>query len=156
LRHGRKIDIIADVVKVLFDCLGQEYEAFTPITMNLPESRGIKPDYCFYIENWAAIAGKDRINWGVDPAPGLVIEVDVTSYTDVNDYLPYRVPEVWLLRNQLVIYSLQGDRYNVNTNSRYFPNNNISEIIQECFQIAKQRNTSTAIRELRRKFASEN
>ena len=156
LEHGRKIGIIADVVKVLLDCLGQEYEAFTPITMNLPESRGIEPDYCFYIENWAAIASKDRINWGVDPAPDLVIEVDVTSYTDVNDYLPYRVPEVWLLRNQLVIYSLQGDRYNVNFNSRYFPNHNISDLIQECFQIAKQRNTSTAIRELRRKFASEN
>jgi Uma2 family endonuclease len=156
VEHGRKIGIIADVVKVLLDCLGQEYEAFTPITMNLPESSGIEPDYCFYIENWAAIAAKDRINWGVDPAPDLVIEVDVTSYTDVNDYLPYQVPEVWLLRNQLVIYSLQGDRYNVNSNSRYFPNNNISEIIQECFQIAKQRNTSTAIRELRRKFASEN
>lgn len=154
--HGRKIDIIADVVKVLLDFLGQEYEAFTPITMNLPESRGIEPDYCFYIQNWAAIAGKDRINWGEDPSPDLVIEVDVTSYTDVNDYLPYRVPEVWLLRNQLIIYSLQGGRYNVNTNSRYFPNNNISEIIQECFQIAKQRNTSTAIRELRRKLASEN
>lgn len=156
LEHGRKIGIIADVVKVLLDCLGQEYEAFTPITMDLPESRGIEPDYCFYIENWAAIAGKDRINWGKDPAPDLVIEVDVTSYTDVNDYLPYRVPEVWLLRNQLVIYSLQGDRYNVNSNSRYFPNHNISDLIQECFQIAKQRNTSTAIRELRRKLAREN
>ena len=154
--HERKIGIIADVVKVLLDCLGQEYEAFTPITMDLPESRGIEPDYCFYIENWAAIASKDRINWGVDPAPDLVIEVDVTSYTDVNDYLPYRVPEVWLLRNQLLIYSLQCDRYNVNFNSRYFPNHNISDLIQECFQIAKQRNTSTAIRELRRKFASEN
>lgn len=156
VEHGRKIGIIADVVKVLLDCLGQEYEAFTPITMNLPESSGIEPDYCFYIQNWAAIAGKDRINWGVDPAPDLVIEVDVTSYTDVNDYLPYRVPEVWLLRNQLVIYSLQGDRYNVNSNSRYFPSINISDLIQECFQIAKQLNTSTAIRELRRKFASEN
>ena len=154
--HGRKIGIIADVVKALLDCLGQEYEAFTPITMNVPESRGIEPDYCFYIENWAAIAGKDRINWGKDPAPDLVIEVDVTSYTDVNDYLPYQLPEVWLLTNQLVIYSLQGDRYNEKTNSRYFPNNNVSDLIQECFQIAKQRNTSTAIRELRRKLASEN
>ena len=81
LEHGGKIGIIADVVKALLDCLGQEYEAFTPITMNVPESRGIEPDYCFYIENWSAIAGKDRINWGKDPAPDLVIEVDVTSYT---------------------------------------------------------------------------
>lgn len=156
--HGRKANVIADVVKVLLDHLGQEYDAFTPITMELPEESGIEPDYCFYIDNWAAISGKDRINWGVDPSPDLVIEVDVTSYTDVNDYLPYRVPEVWLLKkNQLTIYSLQGDeRYNVQTSSRYFPNINVKEVIAECFRIAYERNTSTAIRELRRKLANEN
>jgi Uma2 family endonuclease len=155
--HGRKAHVAANVVTVLLEHLGQEFEAFTPITMELPEESGIEPDYCFYIENWAAIAGKDRIDWGADPSPGLAIEVDVTSYTDVNDYLPYRVPEVWLLRkNQLVIYSLQGDRYNVQTSSRYFPNINVSEIIQECLQIAYARNTSVAIRELRQKLAGKN
>jgi Uma2 family endonuclease len=65
-RHGREANVIADVVKVLLDHFGQDYEAFTPITMDLPEERGIEPDYCFYIHNWAAVAGKDRINWGVD------------------------------------------------------------------------------------------
>lgn len=110
--RGRKVDIIADVVKVLLDNLGQEYEAFTPITLELPAESGI--------ENWEAIAGKDRINWGVDPFPDLVIEVDITRYTDINDYLPYKVPEVWLVsKNQVVIYQLQGDRYNENTNSHY-------------------------------------
>ena len=156
--HGRKANLIADVVKVLLDHLGQEYEPFTPITLELPEESGIEPDYCFYIDNWPAISGKDRINWGVDPSPDLVIEVDVTSYTDVNDYLPYRVPEVWLLkRNQLTIYSLQdGDRYHVQTNSRYFPNINVKEAIAECFRITYERNTSAAIRELRRKLGNEN
>lgn len=52
------------MVKVLLDHLGQEYEAFTPITMELPQESGIELDYCFYIENWQAIVGKDRINWG--------------------------------------------------------------------------------------------
>lgn len=152
--HGRKVDITADVVQVLLDDLGQEYEVFTPIILELPEQSGIEPDYCFYIENWAAIAGKDRINWGVDPSPDLVIEVDITTYTDINDYLPYKVPEVWLVR-QVVIYQLQGDRYIQNNISRYFPNINISELIVECYQIAKQRNTSAAIREVRQKLARE-
>lgn len=163
--HGRKANVIADVVKVLLDHLGQEYDAFTPITMELPEESGIEPDYCFYIDNWAAISGKDRINWGVDPSPDLAIEIDVTSYTDVNDYLPYRVPEVWLLKkNRLTIYSLQGDaakqplryRYNEKTRSRYFPNINVKEAIAQCFRIAYERNTSAAIRELRQKLANEN
>jgi Uma2 family endonuclease len=155
--HGRKAHVAAYTVIALLENFGREYEAFTPITLQLPEESGIEPDYCFYIENWEAIAGKDRINWGVDPSPDLVIEVDVTSYTNVNDYLPYQVPEVWLLRNsQIIVYQLQGDRYNENTNSRYFSNINISEIILECFQIAKQRNTSAAIRQLRQKLAKGN
>lgn len=155
--HGRKANVIADVIKVLLDYLGCDYEAFTPITMELPEIGGIEPDYCFYIDNWAAIAGKARINWGVDPPPDLVIEVDITSYTDLDDYLPYQVPEVWLLKkNQLTICSLQSDRYTVQTSSRYFSNINVSELIVECFRVAYERNTSAAIRELRQKLTSEN
>lgn len=153
--HGRKANVVADVVKVLLDHLGQDYEAFTPITMELPEIGGIEPDYCFYIDHWAAIAGKEQINWGVDPAPDLVIEIDITSYTDVNDYLPYQVPEVWLLKkNQLTIYSLQGDRYNIRTSSHYFPKINVLEAIAECFQIAYERSSSAAIRGLRQKLAN--
>lgn len=156
-QHGREANVIADVVKVLLDHLGRDYEAFTPITMELPEISGIEPDYCFYIDNWAAVAGKDRINWEIEPSPDLVIEIDVTSYTDVNDYLPYRVPEVWLYKkNQLKIYQLQSDRYTVVTSSRFFPNINVLEVIAECFRIASERNTSAAIRELRQKLASEN
>jgi len=156
-RHGREAHVIAMVIIALLDHLGRDYEAFTPITMELPEISGIEPDYCFYIDNWADVAGKDRINWEIEPSPDLVIEIDVTSYTDVNDYLPYRVPEVWLYKkNQLKIYQLQSDRYTVVTSSRYFPNMNVLALITECFRIAFERNTSAAIRELRQKLASEN
>jgi Uma2 family endonuclease len=151
--HGRNANVIADVVKVLLDYLRQEYDAFTPMTMDLPEERGIEPDYCFYIDNWEAVSGKKRINWAIDPPPDLVIEIDVTSYTDVEDYKPYRVPEVWLYKgNQFKIYGLNGDRYQIQAKSRYFPNINIVEIVQESLQIASDRNTSAAMRELRRKF----
>lgn len=152
--HGRKANVIADVVKALLDYLGCDYDAFTPITMELPEESGIEPDYCFYINQWAAVTGKARINWGIDPPPDLVIEVDITSYSDVNDYLPYRVPEVWLIKKSaLVIYSLQGDRYIVQSNSRYFSDINISEVITQSLQTAYERNSSAAIRQLRQKLA---
>jgi Uma2 family endonuclease len=150
--HGRKVSLIARIVTTLLDHLNRQYEEFTPITMSLPEVRGIEPDYCFYIENWSAVSGKDRIDWENDPPPDLAIEVDVTSYTDINDYLPYRVPEVWLLRNnQLLVYRLQGESYSL-TESSYFPN--ISEIGQRCFQIAREENTSSAIRWLRNSLQS--
>ena len=106
-RHGREANILADIVKVLLDRQGRNYEAFTPITMELPEEGGIEPDYCFYIDQWQVAVGRDRINWQVDPPPDLVLEVDVTSFTKVEDYAVYRVPEVWILRDTtLTIYAL--------------------------------------------------
>ena len=155
--HGKQAHIIAMVATVLLDYLARDYEAFTPITMDLPEERGIEPDYCFYIDNCGAIIGKDRIAWGVEPPPDLVIEIDVTSYTDVDDYFPYQVPEVWLFKkNKLRIYDLQNDRYVESSVSRYFPNFNVSEIVEECWQMSRDRPTSTVTRELRQKIEREN
>jgi Uma2 family endonuclease len=150
-RHGREANIIADIVKVLLDSQGRNYEAFTPITMELPEVSGIEPDYCFYIDNWQTIVGKDRINWQVDPAPDLVIEIDVTSYTSELDFLPYNVPEVWLFKNyRLTIYQLEAGKYEVSNDSRYFPSLSLQDLMDACFLNAKEKGTGAAINELRR------
>jgi Uma2 family endonuclease len=151
--HGRNASLIADIIKTILDYLGKEYDSFTPITMKLPQRSGIEPDYCFYIDNWQAVAGKKKINWLVEPAPDLVIEIDITSYTDVNDYLTYKVPEVWLFKSDVVaIYCLENDSYTIKNNSRYFPDLNVLELINDCFQIANERNSSAAIRQLRQKL----
>lgn len=150
--HGFDANILADVAKELLDHSGKEYRAYTPITMKLPEQSGFEPDYCFYIDNWATVTGKGWIDWSVEP-PDLVIDIDVTSYTDVNDYLPYRVPEVWLFKaNQLSIYGLQDNAYVIQSNSRYFPEINLSEIVRETLQTAIDSSTSAAIRALRKKL----
>ena len=152
-KHGRDVSLIADIIKVLLDSTGCEYDSFTPVTMQLPEESGIEPDYCFYIDHWQAVSGKERIDWCNDPQPDLVLEIDITSYSDVQDYLPYRVPEVWLFRNQhLLIYQLQGDKYSIASQSQYFPDVNLSEIMARCLEIAYQRNTSAAIRDLRQQL----
>ncbi len=148
--HGRDANLLSDIVKALLDHDGREYDAFTPVTMSLPEESGIEPDYCFYINNWQAISGKKRIDWREDPPPDLVIEIDVTSYSDVQDYLPYGVPEVWLFkRQQLLIYQLQDSDYQIQTQSRYFPDFDLPKAITQCVQIAYERNTSKAIRDLK-------
>ena len=145
--HGRDASLLADIAKVLLDHLEQRYDSFTPITMSLPEVNGIEPDFCFYIENWRSVVGKNRIDWQNNPPPYLVIEGDVTSYTNIDDYLPYKVPEVWLLKNkQLLVYRLHGENYTI-TESSYFPN--VREIVQQCLQIANELSTSEAIRWLR-------
>lgn len=151
--HGRDAHLIANVITTLLDRAEREYDAFTPVTMQLPEESGIEPDYCFYIDNWEAVSGKERIDWANDPPPDLVLEIDVTSYSDVNDYLPYRVPEVWLFRKKkLLVYQLQGDEYIVQTHSRYFPNFNLQDAIARCLKVAYDRNTSAAIQDLKKKL----
>jgi Uma2 family endonuclease len=155
-RHGREAHLIARIVETLLDSQERNYEAFTPITMELPEVSGIEPDYCFYIDNWQAVVGKDRIDWQVDPAPDLVIEIDVTSYTSELDFLPYDVPEVWLFKNyRLTIYQLADGKYEVSNNSRYFPDFSLQESIDLCFQNAKEKGTGAAINELRRSLISD-
>jgi Uma2 family endonuclease len=153
--HGRNVHVIANVITTILDYLDKEYEAFTPVTMKLPQRSGIEPDYCFYIDNWQAAAGKKRIDWETEPAPDLVVEIDITSYTDVNDYLLYQVPEVWLFKNdKVIIYNLHNEQYIVSNRSLYFPNYDILNLILDCFQVANNRNTSTAIKQLRQKINS--
>lgn len=152
-QHGKDASLIADIIKTLLDYTECEYDSFTPITMELPEESGIEPDYCFYIEHWEAVSGKRRINWRTDPPPDLVLEIDVTSYSDANDYLPYQVPEVWLFsRQQLRIYGLRDNTYLLQTQSRYFPETDLQSLIDRCIQIAYDRNTSAAIRDLRQRL----
>ena len=149
-RHGREANILADIVKALLDCESRNYEAFTPITLDIPESRGIEPDYCFYIDNWEAAVGKDRINWQVDPPPDLVIEIDVTTYTAAEDYLAYGVPEVWLFnKGRLLIHHLDADHYELQNNSQFFRGADLKEMVMQCLQVAAKKGTGVALRDFR-------
>jgi Uma2 family endonuclease len=152
-RHGREANILADLVKVLLDSDGRNYEAFTPITMDFLGESGIEPDYCFYIDNWQAVAGKDRIDWQVDPPPDLAIEIDVTSYTAPEDFLPYKVPEVWIFKHSgLKIYRLIETAYIQQDASSHFSSNNLSELIERLLTTAAEKGTGLALRELRSKL----
>ncbi|HEY9906137.1 MAG TPA: Uma2 family endonuclease [Thermosynechococcaceae cyanobacterium] len=151
--HGRNANTLADIVKVLLDARDRNYEAFTPITISLPEVSGIEPDYCFYIDNWQAAVGRDRLQWDTDPPPDLVIEIDVFSYTSAEDYLPYRVPEVWLFKqNRLTIHGLKASEYQLQTHSRYFSELDLPMLASDCLQAANDRGTGIAIRELRQRL----
>jgi Uma2 family endonuclease len=97
---------------------------------------------------------KDRITWGVDPAPDLVIEVDVTSFTDIADYAPYQVPEVWSWKQQqLLIYHWSSTGYQLQPTSRYCPRLNVSQLTADYLQIARNQSTSAALRNLRQQLA---
>jgi Uma2 family endonuclease len=153
--HGRDASLLGLFVIALLDHDGREYDSFTPITMTVPEESGLEPDYCFYIDNWRAVSGKQRIDWQQDPPPDLVIEVDVTSYSDVADYLPYQVPEIWLWKKQgLKIYQFQDGGYVLQSQSGLFPAIDVAAVLQTVVREAYARNSSFAIRNLRQRLST--
>jgi Uma2 family endonuclease len=153
LRHGREAHQLAGIVAALLESQEQNYEAFTPITMDSPGESGIEPDYCFYIDNWQAVAGKDRIDWQVDPPPDLAIEIDVTSYTAPEDFLPYKVPEIWIFKHSgLKIYRLIEAAYIQQDASSHFPNANLPDLIDRLLTTAAEKGTGLALQELRSKL----
>ncbi|MCA1991596.1 MAG: Uma2 family endonuclease [Coleofasciculus sp. S288] len=82
-----------------------------------------------------------------------MIEIDVTTYTDANDYALYRVPEVWLLkRNQLAIYGLEQSEYQLQATSHYFPDVDLQAMVAQCLETVRERGTGVAIRELRQRL----
>jgi Uma2 family endonuclease len=136
--HGKQLDIIVDMVKVLLRHQGLRFDSYHETTMDLPEHSGVIPDHFFYIGE-LPVVGKRRIDWSNDPPPDLAIECDVTSFTSVNDYLPYRVSELWIVRRQRIeIYQFQNERYILVQQSQFFGGFDLNAIFTECIKDAYQ------------------
>jgi Uma2 family endonuclease len=104
--------------------------------MDLLGQSGIIPNHFFYIGE-LPVVGKRRIDWSNDPPPDLAIEYDVTSFTKVEDYLPYRVGELWIIKQQIIeIYQLDNDDYIRVQESRFFPGFDVNAIFKECLRDA--------------------
>lgn len=145
--HGNQADVLSDLVKALLRYQGQDWQSFAPITLKRATVPGVEPDACFYIQNYQAILGRQRLDLRQDPPPDLALEIDLTSITDINDYIPLAVPEVWIYsKGNLSIYRFEGDRY-VETRSQIFPNFAVREIIPQYVRRAWQVGASVALRE---------
>jgi len=135
--HGKQLDIVADMVKVLLRHQGLRFDSYPETTMTLPEQFGITPDHFFYIGK-LPVVGQRRIDWSTDPPPDLAIESDVTSFTNPQDYLPYRVSELCVRQQKLEIYQLQGVQYTLVQQSRFFSGFDLNAIFEECIKDAYQ------------------
>ena len=128
--HGKRIDLLRDLVKIILRRSGKDWDCFDPITLRISCQAGLEPDTCFYIDNRQAILGKDRIDLTVDPPPDLAIEVDLTSITALDTYELLKIPELWVYYQQsLKIYCLEGNHYQDSDRSRLFPMINLKQII---------------------------
>jgi Uma2 family endonuclease len=86
--------------------------------------RGFEPDSCFYVQNLAAVRGKRALDLAVDPAPDLVVEIEIThpSLPKLPIYAAFRVPEVWRYDGtQWHVLLLAADQYAEAAESRALP-----------------------------------
>lgn len=121
--HESDKEIIGDLLKALLEELDIEFRSLGSTTFkNATMLKGIEPDQCFYIQNEAAVRGKNRLDLTIDPPPDLALEVDVTSRTHPDTYAALGVPELWRREGQTIrVYQLQSGQYVEVDNSPTFP-----------------------------------
>jgi Uma2 family endonuclease len=149
--HEKAKEIIGDIVKILLNQLSINYDALGSTTLkNEKMSQGVEPDTCFYIQNQAAVLGKNRINLSVDPPPDLAIEIDLTSRTQLDNYQILGVPELWRYGKQgLQINVLQGGKYVESNFSPTFSDIPMIELVNQYVQQSQVVGSSQAIQAFR-------
>ncbi|MEG4502643.1 Uma2 family endonuclease [Microcoleus sp. F6_B4] len=149
--HEKAKEIIGDMVKILLSERGINYESLGSTTLkNERMTQAIEPDSCFYIQNQAAVIGKNRLDMSVDPPPDLAIEIDLTSRTQLDNYQILGVPELWrYTRQELQINVLQDGQYVESDVSSAFPGIPIIELVNRYVQQSRVSGSSQAIQAFR-------
>ena len=134
--HEKAKEIIGDMVKILLEAGQIAFESLGSTTLkNERMSQAVEPDTCFYIQNQAAVIGKNRLDMSVDPPPDLAIEIDLTSRTQLDNYQILGVPELWrYTRRGLQINVLQAEQYIESDVSPTFPNIPIVQLVNQYTQ----------------------
>ncbi|MGK7883807.1 MAG: Uma2 family endonuclease [Crocosphaera sp.] len=146
--HGNEIDVISDLIKSMLRYQEKDWQSFHPVTLKSGKRPGLEPDACFYIDNYQAILGKRKLDMSIDPPPDLAIEIDVTSFTNIEDYITLKIPEVWIYKtNELHIYHFSNNSYIESNISLIFPDFSIRDIIPKYVDRAWQVGSSVALRE---------
>lgn len=147
--HERAKVLLADLVKIILKAQKQQWEPLGSNTFKREEMKaGVEPDDCFYIQNYKAVIGKERLDLTVDPPPDLALETDVTSKTELNAYEALGVPELWIYeQGKLKINLLQAGKYVESETSPTFPNLEIIQIIPQFMQRAKEVGVSQTVEE---------
>ncbi|MEG4914736.1 Uma2 family endonuclease [Microcoleus sp. B7-D4] len=149
--HEKAKEIIGDMVKILLETRQIAFESLGSTTLkNERMSQAVEPDTCFYIQNQAAVIGKNRLDMSVDPPPDLAIEIDLTSRTQLDNYQILGVPELWrYARRGLQINVLQAEQYIESDVSPTFPNIPIVELVNQYTQQSQVAGRTSAIQAFR-------
>jgi Uma2 family endonuclease len=149
--HSNQVDILSDLIKALLRHQDRDWHSFTSLTLRLEGRSGLEPDACFYIQNYQQILGKQRLDLNIDPPPDLAIEIDVTSFTRIEDYISLAIPEVWIYKQgELNIYQFENNSYSATDKSNIFPNFLLKQTIPQYVNLAWEAGSSKALKEFDR------
>ena len=121
-RLNRRINLIVDIVAAELDIRVDVLGSTTFRRQDI--DRGFEPGSCFYVAKADRVRGKKRIDLGKDPAPDLVIEIDITSSSipKMPIFAHFGVPEVWQYDgSSLRMSKLEGNEYVSIDRSLAFP-----------------------------------
>jgi Uma2 family endonuclease len=156
--HEGSNRFIEALLGVFTDELEIDMRRLGSLLMKIPELKlGAEPDSCYYIQNEPIIRGKEVIIVGQDPAPDLVLEVDITNPSDrrLPIYALLAVPEVWRYDGySLEFLALENGAYQPIAKSLSFPDLPAA-IIVEYVQKRLTLGESGTLREFR-KWVREN
>ncbi|MFM8300375.1 MAG: Uma2 family endonuclease [Microcystis aeruginosa] len=146
--HEKDKEIISYMVQFLLEALNIDFEPLGSTTFkNERMNQAVEPDACFYVKNHQAVIGKNRLNLESDPPPDLVLEIDITSRTYLDNYRQLGVPELWrYTQSGLQINLLQEGEYIESLSSPNFPQIPIIELINQSVKQSQQLGRSEAIR----------
>ena len=146
--HANRIDTLRDLVKSLLRFQQKDWQSFDPITLKQFKQAGVEPDTCFYIANYQAILGKERIDLSIDPPPDLAIEVDLTSLTNLEAYKPIGIPELWIYNSGVLkIYLFVDENYQESSQSLIFEDWDVKSILPKYVELAWNKGSSLGLRQ---------
>ena len=121
--HEFALRLIERFIIILIYEMGMDVKTMGSTTIARESlDRAAEPDCAYYIQNQPEVAGRE-IDFESDPAPDLVVEVDIT-HTDIDKnrfYAAMGVPEFWRYNGrELKIYQLQNGGYQERDRSSIF------------------------------------
>jgi Uma2 family endonuclease len=124
--HDRAAELIGQLVRAIARVSQTEYISGGSTTFKRRDvQRGLEPDKCFWMQNYARLLGVKRLDLRIHPAPDLAIEVEVSRrlLDRKGIYSRLHIPEIWVYNRksfQILQLGEEGD-YRPTEASGVFP-----------------------------------
>lgn len=141
---GRMVEAMTEELRILINSGG----SMTFKRRDL--EKGLEPDECYWVQNEARVRDRYELDFRVDPAPDLVIEIEVTRslVNRLGILAALGVGEVWHYDGVLTVLLRNEGGYSPSPTSRCFPWLPLAPFIEQLAR-ADDADETTWIREFR-------